>query len=240
LLDKYAGNPLIVRNFPIAGRDNELGIETPIPIYPTLIKANHSVKYDKDLVIKGFYSMLVSIEFSRISVQWHLLSNNTGIRIRYNEVKRQCPLRLDVTLVKQHDLLNTRAFIGWCDKSESYLGPNQVAYGDIAPCGAGRPGRGIEINGFPIGFSKIATGTLNFAIGYQDLPIFMATPSHLEMILNSTDEMPICLYDIATKRAWLVSGTEVILYLIHIKHERRPYLIEGKSALTAHRLREEC
>ncbi|EPE31812.1 hypothetical protein GLAREA_11894 [Glarea lozoyensis ATCC 20868] len=225
------GKPVVAREFPIAERCHELGIEIHIRMASALISADHAVEYNGGIVVKGFSSILVPIEASLPSVRWHLISNTTGKLLKYSEVDLICPQRLSITTFNQQDILQTRAFIAWSDRAESYLGTNMVKYETITTSGAGRLGRGVEITGFSIGFSNNATGALNFTIGGQDQPSYMTTSGRLELILDSADEMSICLYDIATKRAWLVSATEILLYMIHVKHQKSPYAIKNKPVL---------
>lgn len=40
-------------------------------------------------------------------------------------------------------------------------------------------------------------------------------------MLDSSEAMSICLHDTSSKRGWLVSGTEMILCLIHMRHRRK-------------------
>jgi hypothetical protein len=81
-----------------------------------------------------------------------------------------------------------------------------------------------------VGVQNWGMFSLNFKIGKKDSSPHVYMAGRLDVILGAAEEMHVYLYDVAYKRAWLISGTELLLYLVHLKHRKKPYLIQGKAA----------
>jgi hypothetical protein len=122
-------NPVIAKGFPIPHRtDHELGLEMPLEIMAALAGAEQAVEYGCGLLIKGFSSIVIPIKRQRDSVQWHLVGNADGRRIKYSDVRSRCPKRLSVNDFGHDDLRNTRAFLAWWKLSKSYVGTKRIPY----------------------------------------------------------------------------------------------------------------
>jgi hypothetical protein len=221
-------NPVVAKGWPIPWRENhELGLEMPLEMMAMLIGAENAVEYGSGLILKGFSSMLVPVALQNKSVQWHLVSNMDGRRMRYSEVRARCPKRLSMDEFNKDSLLSTRAFLAWSPSSESYLGTRTVQYEHVAQTEASLSSRAVKMTDISVGFQNWGAGSVSFSVGLKDRPRRISRASRLEMTLNAADQMHVCLYDFASKRAWLVSGTETLLHLIHLKHMKRPYCSRG-------------
>ncbi|KAK0129528.1 hypothetical protein ONS96_000093 [Cadophora gregata f. sp. sojae] len=219
-------NPVIAKGFPIPPRTScDLGIEIPLEMMAFLIGAEHAVEHGCGLVIKGFSSVLIPVKRCNNSVQWHLVSKPNGTRMKYSDISDA--MRLSLRELDQDSLGQTRAFLGWWRHSESYLGTRNVVYGDISPSKAERVSRKINMTDVTVGFSKGGSATTKFAIGARESR-YVSRAGRLEPLLDAGQEMRVCLYDFASKRSWFASGTEVLLYLVHIKHQKRPYVMNGE------------
>jgi hypothetical protein len=222
-------NPLIARGFPVsARRKEELGLEAPIQIMAALCGARNAVEHEGGLVLKGFSTLLVPVKRKGKSVHWHLLTSKSGKRIKYNQISSLWPLRLLVSQFDHESILKTRAFLSWWNRSESFLGTQSIQYASITASKARKLSSPIRLTDIQVGFQNFGTLGLGFAIGTKDVPIFPGVASRLEIELDSADDLSICLYDVVNKKAWLVSGTETLLYMAHIKQAQKPYEINGK------------
>lgn len=222
-------NPVIARGFPILPRNNhELGIEMPLEMMAALNGAGQAVEYGCGLLIKGFSSMLVPVKRQQDSVQWHLIGNTNGRRIKYGDVRSMCPKRLLVDEFGHDALQITRAFLAWWRTSESNVGTDRIHYEKFEHSRASRTSKSLKMTDISAGFQNWGMLSINFKVGQKDCPRHLRIASRLEVILGAAEEMNACLYDVACKRAWLVSGTELLLHLVHLKHQRKPYTVEGK------------
>jgi hypothetical protein len=221
-------NPVIAKGFPIPKRDNqELGIEIPVSMMTALSGAEDAVEYGVGLILKGFSNMLVPVKRQRSSVQWHLVSNMDGRRMKYSEVKKRCPKRLSLDEFGHDELFKTRAFLAWWKASESYLGTSAIRYEDFSCSTAKRASKTVKLTDVSVGFQNWGTVNINFSIGQKDSPRRISRAGRLEVILDAADQMHVFLRDFGSKRNWLVSGTELLLHLVHMKHRKKPYLIAG-------------
>lgn len=226
-------NPVIAKGFPIMYRPNyKLGIEIPLEMAAALVDAEQAVEYNGGLVIKGASSMLIPVKRRKDSVQWHLISNADGKRMKYSDVKARCPNRLSLDEFDHADLLKTRVFLAWWKVSESYAGTRQIRYNDITRTKARMVSNSKKpkITDISFGFQNWGMLSLNLAIGQKDRQPYVSRAGRLEVLLDAAEEMHVYLYDFACMRAWLISGTELLLYLVHLKHRKKPYVIQGKEA----------
>ena len=223
-------NPVIAKGFPIPRRNShELGIEIPLEMMAALQGAEQAVEHGCGLLIKGFSSMLVPVNRQQDSIQWHLICNTDGRRIKYSDVRSMCPSRLLVDEFGHDDLMKTRAFLAWWKTSESYIGTDGISYEKVENSKAKRTSTQIKMTDISLGFQNWGMLSLNFRVGQKDRPRHVSKADRLEVILDAAEEMNTCLYDVACKRAWLGSGTELLLYLVHLKHQKKPYMVQGKE-----------
>jgi len=223
-------NPVIARGFPIPHRINhELGLEMPLEMMAALNGAEQAVEYSSGLLIKGFSSMLVPVKRQQDSVQWHLVNNIDGKRIKYSDVRARCPKRLSVDEFSQDALRKTRAFLAWWKISESYVGTSRIRYEDVKYSKARRTSKKINMTDISVSFRNWGILSINFAMGQKDCPRHVPRAGRLEMMLNAAEEMNVYLYDFACKRAWLICGTELLLHLVLLKHRKKPYIVQGRE-----------
>jgi hypothetical protein len=173
--------------------------------------------------------MLVPVKRQQDSVQWHLVSNVDGRRMKYSDVRVRCPNRLSVNEFGHDSLQTTRAFLAWWKTSESYAGTSRIPYGDVTHSKARWTSKKINMTDISVGFQNWGMLSINFAIGQKDRPRHVSRAGRLELMLDAAETLNVYLYDFACKRAWLVSGIEVLLYLVQLKHRKKPYMIHGKE-----------
>lgn len=223
-------NPVIAKGFPISTRGNrEVGIEIPLEMMAFLSGAEHAVEYGRGLLIKSFSGMLVPVERQGNSVQWHFLSDPTGRRMRYSDLRGLCPRRLSLDELDHDSLGKTRAFLAWWRASESYLGTQNVSYENIGRSKARPTSMTVNVTDVTIGFSMGGGASTKFAMGLKDRHLYNSRAGRLERVLDAAQKMHTCIYDSTSKRSWLVSGTETLLHLVQTKHRRKPYYVNGSQ-----------
>ena len=229
-------NPVIVPGFPLAPRmHNEQGLEISIDLMAALIGARHAVAFQGGFVIKGFSAMLVPVKYSEDSIQWHMINNSTEERMAYQEASIRCPSRCSIEEVNEELLRTTRAFLGWWERAETYLGSDRINYDELDWSSARETRRSIKITGGSLGFQNFMAGQVNFVLGPKDGRLHLSQKGPFEARLRSAEKHPVVLYDNDDRRGWLVSAIEVILHVIFGRNHLRPYKVGNKPIRLAPR-----
>jgi hypothetical protein len=221
-------NPLIVYNFPIASRAEELGLEIPIHMMAALGGASHVIEYEGGLLLKGFSSMFVPLRRSGDSVQWHFIQNEHDERMEYWQASKRCPGRALLDSVDQTSLTSTRAFVGWWGNTTTHLGTKDANYHNIDWSATKEPNRSTTFSGGSIGFQNFGAGELSFSVGPKDSKLHISRTGPYERIIKHASKTPVVLYDTEERRAWLVPGSAVIAHVAKTRHFREPFLRDGK------------
>ncbi|KUJ07843.1 uncharacterized protein LY89DRAFT_765910 [Mollisia scopiformis] len=222
-------NAVIATGFPTAARTNhEIGVEIPLEMMAVLIGAERAVEHDGGILIKGFSSVLVPVARKNDSVQWHLLENSDGTRLKYSDIRERCQDRLSIDELSQESLREMRVFLGWLRHAKSFFGTPEVAYKNITASKADKASKTLSLTDITVGFSKLGSASTKFALGAREVR-YISRANRLERLLDAAEEMDICLYDFDFQRSWMASGTEVLLHLIHTKHTVKPFCIAGQE-----------
>ncbi|KAK0507586.1 hypothetical protein JMJ35_010109 [Cladonia borealis] len=217
-------NPVIAQGFPVPERSNsERGLELPIELMATLGGGRHAVDFEGGLVIKGHSIAFVPIKQYEDTIQWHMVSNSDGTRLRYSDLKMHLALQNEV----DHKSIRTkRAILGWSQVAQSFLGREGVNYEGIDWSEAKEAGRSTRLSGGGLGFQSNLIGQLNFALGAKDGRLLLSQNGPLEKIVDLAEKTPVALYDHHDKRAWLVPALEVILHVIHTRANLNLYKLD--------------
>ena len=223
-------NPVIAFGFSAAPRnDKEVGLEIPLEMMAVLGGARHVVDFEGGLVMKGYSAMFVPLKRYGQSIQWHLIRRSDEHRILYRELRSECPNRAMLEEINHEALLNTRAFLGWWPASETHLGTVDAAYKSIDWSPAGYAKRTTKFSGASIGFQTMITGQLSFAPGAKDGSLHFSQRGPFQKVVQSAQKMPVLLYDPTDRRAWCVSGLELMLHIVQTRHHLSPYNIDGEE-----------
>lgn len=233
---------VIAEGFPTPARNGEKGIELPLEVMMTISGIFTMAVVDGKYYLTGKSTALVPTQtFGDESIQWHF--------IRYRH-KRIVPAELPRTSVLSvsefgeeiltPDMLfpllsRKRHFLGWCQRSQITLGTRNGTYTtqftnvpepskdvQVQNLGAnvGTPGMGI--------FTAVLTAS--FSISSTRIEQDQMGSLHYESILRSARHLPYILFDIDTKRAWLVPAICVILHLIHLQTRKEPNAVRPPYA----------
>ena len=217
-------NPVIAQGFPVPGRSNcERGLELPIELMATLGGGRHAVDFEGGLVIKGTSIAFVPVKQYEDTIQWHMVSNSDGTRLRYNDLKMYRALQNEVDY---ESIRAKRTILGWSQIAQSFLGTAGLNYEGIDWSEAKEAGRSTRLSGGGLGFQSNLIGQLNFALGAKDGRLLLSQNGPLEKIIGLAENTPVALYDHHDRRAWLVPALEVILHVIHTRASLNMYKLD--------------
>ena len=223
-------NPVIAHGFPVPKRRNsERGLELPIELMATLGGGRHAVDFEGGLVIKGHSVAFLPVEQYEDTIQWHMISNSDGTRLRYSDPRIPRALQ-DVDF---ESIRTKRAILGWSLVAQTLLGTTSFKYEDIDWTEAQEAGRSTRLSGGSFGFQSNLIGQVNFALGAKDGRLLLFQNGPLEKIIDLAQKTPVALYDHHERRAWLVPALEVILHVIHTRSRLNLYkLDEAKTNIS--------
>ena len=208
-------NPVIAQGFPVPERSNyEHGLELPVELMATLGGGRHAVDFEGGLVIKGHSIAFVPVRQFEDTIQWHMISNSDGTRLRYSDLRMRRALQNDVDY---ESMRTKRAILGWSQVAQTFLGTAGFSYEGIDWSEAKEAGRSTRLSGGGLGFQSNLIGQLNFALGAKDGRLLLSQNGPLGKIMDLAEKTPVVLYDHHDRRAWLVPALEVILHVIHTR-----------------------
>ncbi|KAF2689770.1 hypothetical protein K458DRAFT_384408 [Lentithecium fluviatile CBS 122367] len=217
--------PLVVNGFPISARyDREEGLEVPFEMMTSLADSRFATHYDRSLLLKGLRTMLVPTRFTEQSVVWHFLCNQEE-RIPYFAYRQQCPDHVDIDVLNIHKLqhMSLRNFVGWAPNVTRHIGTNDVLYERVEWAGARKCSAGLAVEPkLTISASKILGISGSFVRGNRDKPEYVKQPAYA-MQIEAARHMNVVLYDVASRRGWLVDGASALLHTVRTKVARKPY-----------------
>jgi hypothetical protein len=159
---------VIAKGFHIPERDEEIGLEIPLPMMAALIGVRHAVEFEGGLLLKGFSSVFVLVKRYKDSVQWHYLENDNEVRLPYWAVESQYLGRAMLGEVDYKTLNDSRAIVGWWTTTETHLGTATANYENIDWSVTKEVGRSTTLIGGTLGFQQIVSRELSFALGPKD------------------------------------------------------------------------
>lgn len=221
-------NPVIAQGFPIPERRNfERGLEMPIELMATLGGGRHAVEFEGGLVIKGHSIAFVPVQQFEDTIQWHMISNSDGTRLRYSDLRRVRALLEEVNF---ESIRTKRAILGWSQVAQTLLGTASIDYESIDWSEAKEAGRSTRLSGGGLGFQSNLIGQLNFALGAKDGRLLLSQNGPFVKIIDLAEKTPVALYDHRERRAWLVPALDVILHVIHTRFCLNLYTFDSSKA----------
>ncbi|RYO94041.1 hypothetical protein DL766_004096 [Monosporascus sp. MC13-8B] len=219
-------NPVIVKGYPIPPRtESGTGIEIPLNIMAGLARAQRVDRFNGDIFIKGFSTMLVPTKLSGDMLLWHLIYKEDGTRISYldNTVTHAKHGRLD--------LENLRHVLGWCSEAKFYAGGSysEIPKGTVADrcrftgsaqahhpvghSGLPKPHEGCVLADISVSPGRLIIGGSPFALGAKDTPFHVTRSGYIPRLKWISTKF-VLLWDEGDKRGWLINGTSALLHLV--------------------------
>ncbi|KAK0645260.1 hypothetical protein DIS24_g8055 [Lasiodiplodia hormozganensis] len=219
-------HPVVVNGFPIRSRRNgERGLEASTALMGALAEARYVSQYAETLVLKGFCSMLVPTAHTETSITWHYVYNKDLSWLPYSGFRRECP-EVVANDVLDSDMLNAgnkRNFVGWASSISRNLGTETALYQEIRPAGAPESStRVASEKKLTISVSKLFGTSDSFVRGQRDKSIISSSASYTGQVYAAR-RIPVLLYDVATKRGWLVDGASALLHIARSQVEHPPF-----------------
>ena len=192
---------VIARGFPVPTRnDSEIELELSLEMMAALGGARHALDFEGVLVVKGDSAMFVSISGNQDSIQWYLIRNSDGTRLRYRDVRSQCPKRAMLDTVDHESFKVKRAFLGWWSEAECQLGKLDANYEKLDWSTAKEVSRSTRVSGGALGFQNTMIGQINFAIGAKDSNLRSSVKGLFEMIMQCAERTSMVMYDQEDRR----------------------------------------
>ncbi|MCJ1358266.1 MAG: hypothetical protein MMC33_008265 [Icmadophila ericetorum] len=218
-------NSVIGEGFSIPPRDGEQGLEIPFEVMAVLARVWRPVEYQAGIILKGTSTALIPTSRSSISnsMQWHYVSTENQ-----EENVDTASIFKNSNVSKWHEsrdlesLRTARTFLGFYIKAEVHLGTKDSEYG-IRTSNASVKSSVLEIAreaSTSIGSSVMGlfTGMLSLKVVYpKGLQVSINLENNLiEDHIWKARQHPLLLYDVVTKRGWLVPELSVTLHMVHI------------------------
>jgi hypothetical protein len=220
----------IASDFPISGRQDNMGLEIPVEIMAQLIGARSAMEYENGVVIKGFSRMFIPVKRSGDRIQWHLVSSpDEDTRLTYQDGISRCDSRASLAEVDLACLHTTRAIVGWCEHVGSHLGSETVDYNLIDYSRSEEAGRSLRLDGAAFGFQQFGAGQLNVSLGAKDGKCHFQRSGPYRRIISAADRTPIVLFDTMDRRGWLVLASEVMLHIAQHRNMLDPFEVAGEE-----------
>ena len=221
-------SPVIAHGFPIPERSHsEQGLELPIELMATLGGGRHVIEFEGGLVIKGPSMAFIPVQQFEDTIQWHMISNSDGTRLRYSDLRRPRALLNEVNF---ESIRTKRAILGWSQVAQTLLGRAGLNYDSIDWSEAKEAGRSTRLSGGGFGFQSNLIGQLNFALGAKDGRLLFSQNGPFVKIIDLAEKTPVVLYDHRERRAWLVHALDVILHIIHARCCLNLYMSDSDNA----------
>ncbi|KAF7538748.1 hypothetical protein G7054_g2676 [Neopestalotiopsis clavispora] len=208
-------NRVLVQGYPIFRRPKpDSGLEVALNIISWLVQAPYATIFDGRVFIKGSRSMLVLTEHTKHAFIWHLLEYHDGSSITYNDPRVPLISSKKIPRFDLKELASSRHFLGWCEKSESFVGkPNTnyvIQFSGMHPDLDCPSEQRTIYPGFPIKRRKgVSIPRSDNATNHRSAP----EGSYLQRLRN-LEKVSVALFDSNEKRSWLVDGASALLHLV--------------------------
>ena len=219
---------VIAHGFPVPSRDQEVGLELPFELMTVLSRVLYPLEYHDGIILKGRSTALIPTAQGSSSVQWHLISSDDTDKQLSTESIPQLVSEWFET--RDLDLLRkARTFLGYCRNAEIHLGTATSKFKNILRSGSKAEKSRLNI-ATKLSILIGSSGNFAFNLG-TDLTLprsLRATTTplnlHLRDRLRRAKTQPLVLYDMETKRGWLVPELSVVLHISHAQIAEQPHL----------------
>jgi hypothetical protein len=222
-VDKLCWYPMFVNTvlafgFPAPPRNGEKGVELPFELMTALGRIWYPKEFLNGFVLKGYSTALIPVSRYGTSIQWHYVSKPD--RLTMEELETLHPevlVDLDPDSIMRPEM---RMFLGLYKTAVINLGTEGSGYDRIqksqAPVEKGKPVFARELT--------ISLGLSKFVSGVVGTKVRVPAPMHpnitmddriLDELLRASRFKPMLLFDLDTRRGWIVPELSGILHLLH-------------------------
>lgn len=121
-LNGFLKNPVIAKGFPTSLRSEEvLGLEVPLEVMALLLDTSQLTVFNRRVLLKGFNAAVIPTTYADSVIQWHLILNEDGSRLRYGD-KRIAESPHIVPAEVTSRMQGARHFLGWTSNAAYNIG----------------------------------------------------------------------------------------------------------------------
>lgn len=229
----FAGS-VIVPGFPTPERSDQIGLEIPYSIMTALARIWHPIEHDGGLILKGFSTMLVPISDKADAIQWHFISDEVGRRLPTASFKDR--IEEWHRFKSLDEIENKRMFVGFCRRVKILLGTREADFASVSySTNTKRAGRTLELTGGTATTGLAAHGLqgptvgLTFALSKNQKITRDLVSQDYSGMLEDMKQRSLILYDVDSKKSWLVSTISAVLHMMHIWAQRHPSLVRLRN-----------
>ncbi|KAJ0421353.1 hypothetical protein BJY00DRAFT_111456 [Aspergillus carlsbadensis] len=204
---KLFRSPVIVAGYPIPRRPKYgVGLEVELDTMASLLATDRISVFGNKMYLKAFAMMLFPTQHVGDIIVWHLLWSDRD-RISYLKSKGILKQNLSIS-----DLESCRHIVGWCTDVRYMIGSGDANY-DVGPSWL----RGVEENSqlkeVSISQGRLIKSDQKPALGKRDISP-LVTRGTLRAKLEALSKRYVVLWDVGSKRGWLVNGPSALLHLL--------------------------
>ncbi|KAK6855499.1 hypothetical protein PG995_007650 [Apiospora arundinis] len=195
-------HPVLVEGFLVPRRKtSHPGIEMSLDVIAELTQCSHAINSAGNVYIKGFNTMLVAEEIVDDVIVWHALYRNDGERISH----------IDYRFTQKQsgfggvNLRASRHVVGWCSEAKIWAGNPGAEYSLIRRSGLTEEAIEASWRKIPISFRKRPVLFKTEREGNQRV---------YRQRLEDISRQFALLYDVRTRRAWLIDGATALVHLL--------------------------
>lgn len=125
-------NPVVVTGYPIMPRkdlNTGVGLELPFDMMTTLADARYLTTFQDRTLVKGFSTVLIPTAIHGSIILWHLLVNESGARISYQDPRIE-----QAILIEPGNFKGARHILGWCMNAQNNIGRIQISPSVMRDC----------------------------------------------------------------------------------------------------------
>ncbi|CAG9982607.1 unnamed protein product [Clonostachys byssicola] len=210
-------NPVVVKGYPVRRKaEKNSGVEMTLDIMAGLARTNVVDEFKGTTFIKGFSTLLVPTQKVKETILWHLVYNEDGTRISFND--HNLP---HVERVSSLELTHSRHVVGWCSEARFFPGSDQCNY-TIGTSGLPKPHQGCALANLFVSPGRCIVSNALYSLGKKDTPVHVARNGYIPKLQWLSTKL-VLVWDEQDKRGWLINGTSALLYLVRssLEHNSR-------------------
>ncbi|KAL3451157.1 hypothetical protein BJX65DRAFT_235059 [Aspergillus insuetus] len=204
---KLFGSPVIVSGYPIPRRPRDgVGLETSLDTMAGLLGTDRINIFRNQIYIKAFAMMLFPTQHFDNIIVWHLLWSD---RDRVSYLKSRGILKQNLSI---SDLESCRHIVGWCMDIRYIIGSGDANY-DIGRSWLRSVRENSQLKEVSISQGRLIKYDQKPTLGKRDISP-LVTRGTLRAKLESLSKRYVVLWDVRSKRGWLVNGPSALLHLL--------------------------
>lgn len=196
------------------------GLEVSFDLMVALTTVEYTLAVGGSIVLAGHQMALLPTKVGDYFVQFHWEVNKSE---QINPYIPQVECDKTVAVQDVQTFRQKSCFIGWCEQAHIHLGTSDLIH-TFKYSGAKEKKRTLKLQGLSAGVQAVSTVPIQTGIDLQVSYIlvsnrlsFPASAQFAQILRTTTSQLAI-LYDVETKRSWLVPKLSLMLHMCHTWH----------------------